>query len=126
MTPPVIPLPLGSPPPHTGRGWGNLKPQPAPASCQGRFPPGASAFRLAGTLRCRSCGFGRSPEGPTAGSETEKGRPNIERRKNDEPSKPSPGPWTLKLDGLIRDAHGNIIVVCYNFEDAEHIIGCVS
>jgi len=30
-----------------------LKPPPAPASCQGRFPPGASAFRLAGPLRCR-------------------------------------------------------------------------
>lgn len=50
----------------------------------------------------------------------------MERHKNDECCRPSPGPWTLKLDGLIRDANGNIIVVCYNFDDAEHIIGCVS
>lgn len=50
----------------------------------------------------------------------------MERQKNDAPCKPSPGPWTLKLDGLIRDAHSNIIVVCYNFDDAEHIIGCVN
>lgn len=50
----------------------------------------------------------------------------MDKRKNDEPSQPSPAPWNLKLDGLIRDAKGNIIVVCYNPDDAEYIINCVS
>jgi hypothetical protein len=47
-------------------------------------------------------------------------------RKNDEAITPSDRPWTLKLDGLIRDPRGNIIVVCYNMDDAEHIVNCVN
>jgi hypothetical protein len=55
-----------------------LKPQPARASCQNGFPSGASVFRFARTLRCRSAavsrGFGRTPvEAPIGGATNEKG-----------------------------------------------------